>query len=264
MQLKKYSNFRIPCKKDGNDGDSLLWAGLMHLSTQNPHSEFVIPILDSQSPDGRFWRAPSRVCNQSKNSFSRDMAVGLIAAASVEKKSNFKPITKAANKWIKYVQSNGCACPDAEDNRCKMTPAVYWLASYAGISVPWWYVITKFLLIPYLFVASLSAPRGYPRHLIAVMILVLKSLGVANFILDTVAKNLSTSDSLNPFFKYLAHGKSTNVYKMLLNMEMEALSNNQGKVSQWSWERADYEMAHFDSMGWEFDFMHNCLKNLNI
>ena len=258
------SHMGVPCKKNKDDGDSLLWAGLMHFSYEDKNSRFLPGILKSQDETtGAFYRAPSRVPdrnsppNSTKNSFSRDMSVGLLAAVATEVNEKEKKITRAAQKWMNFVAKNkGLTCNDAEDTRGKTTPSVYWIASYVGLKVPLIYRLTRFLLPIYLNLVSISAPKGYPCHLIAVMCMIFQRVVGHSALIQGAINNLHHRETSNLFFEFLS-GKD--ISKKLLLLEKEVIKNNQGKMSQWTWERSDSEMAYLDSMGWDFIF----LKTLN-
>ena len=227
-----------------SDGDSMLWAGLMQAVGD---TRSTLGIKMCQTPDGRLWRAPSRVNNQPQNSFSRDMALGFLLYVQVTGDYAM------ADKWTAYIKSTGGLFPAAEstDTRHIVTPALWWAMSYAGIKVPLGYRLTRFLLRPYNRLELKFTPRGYQTHLKAVMelILVIRD-GKRN---KSFGQLLLNREPNNPFFMWLAGKDALAIAK---NTELKAIVNaNPGAGTQWAWQRADSEEAWRDSMGWDFLFI---------
>lgn len=251
----------IPCKGHQEDGDSLLWAGLLKASGM----EFDDAILSS-SFDGQFFRSPLRADKARSglselNSFSRDMATGLTLAASSDTGS--LRILSAYEQWVDFISKNRCiACKG--DARCIMTPAVFWMASYAGAdNVPAAYDVTRWLLKPYLLLTSSINPKGYQLHLVGVTIFTMVfhygSRKKLSFLLKLAAKMLHKRQPNNPFFAWLA-GKNAEAEAVLSNIKQYIAQNSQGRRHQWAWERDDAEEAWKNSCGWDIMFMDNLLK----
>lgn len=246
--------YGMPIKWDGDDGDSMLWAGLM---VSVGYKEPIEGIKMCQTPDGRLWRSPNRVNNQPSNSFSRDMALGFILYFQATQDHEM------ADKWIAYILKEGALFPanESTDNRHMISPALWWLMSYAGMKVPLKYRYTRFLFNPYNKLELLFTARGYQRHLKAVSALILaKSNGKR----DTFyGKFLIEADPQNPFFQWLAGEHSTRNYAYLNSKFELEWSSSPGSGRQWAWERSDDEDAYKNAMGQEFDFIRGLSNLLN-
>jgi hypothetical protein len=239
----------MPCKANKNDGDSMLWAGLLHAANAGDYSE---AISLCQSGDGRLWRAPSRVAKQTENSFSRDMAVGFLLAwararyygSIVEGKS----LSFVGRKWANYLQKTNKLCPDSTDSRHIITPAIWWMIAFlAPDKVPFFYRHTKFLLPIVAAIESYFAPAGYPSHLKA-------CIGFFMFLVTNKKPSLIgwilfKKDSKNPFFQWLA------------NKPVIVPRGEPGRGHQWAWERDSAEQAWLDSCGHDYIFI-NRLKEI--
>ncbi len=242
----------MPIKGTGDTGDSMLWAGLMSAVGDRGAME---GIKKCQSPDGRLWRCVDRVNNNPQNSFSRDMSLGFILYFAKTKDHEM------ADKWISYIRKTGSLFPAEEstDTRHLMTPAVWWLMSYAGMRVPLHWRLTRFLLKPWQRIEMPWSPKGFPTHL----------QGVAQFILaissgkrdKAAGAILSTKEPNNAFFAWLA-GEDDRAIS--INNTLRAMhAASPGDGSQWCWERTDSEEAWRDSMGWDFAFI-DFLVTLNV
>lgn len=247
----------IACKSrpDGSsdDGDSLLWAGLSCFSGEESQCAAV---KLSQGPDGRMWRAPSRVGKEVINSFSRDMMLGFMAYLVHTKD------TAAATAWIEYVDAHSSLlCPLASDNRCHPLDAGWGL-----IGAVWYYL--NLPLTPRM-IGGLSSPQsiavdveaavnppGFTLHLVGIEILLKRTLGRGNPVINKAADRLHSRQPQNPFFCYLALGAGDTCVNQLLS---QVPTTAPGERSQWSFERADEEKAYVDSMGWEFITLSNLL-----
>lgn len=252
----------MPCKGHQEDGDSLLWAGLLNASGMDLED----PILRSSFRD-QFFRSPLRADNAKNgvkelNSFSRDMATGLTLAAASDK-APFR-VLDAYESWIRFVIKNKCiACKDS-DGRCIMTPAVFWLASYAGAgSVQLGYELTRFLVKLYLLIASIVNPKGYTLHLVGVSMLTMvyhygsrKKMPIS---LKLAALFLHKRQPKNAFFAWLA-GKDDKAKAIVDDVSQYVAANGQGRRHQWAWERDDAEEAWKNSCGWDIIFIENLLK----
>jgi len=235
------------------DGDSMLWAGLMvAVGDKRP----IEGVKLCQTPDGRMWRAPSRVNNQPQNSFSRDMALGFILY--VQATGDYA----MANRWVEYVKKTGGMFPanESTDTRHIVTPSIWWAMSYAGIKVPLQWRLSRFLLRPYnRFQANLT-PKGYPTHLVAVIGLI---LAIHNSETDKkLGKKLLIKEPLNPFFMWLAGIVPGAIIQN--STFKHAHSLNPGNGTQWAWERTDSEQAWKDSIEWDFLFIEMlCRKQIS-
>jgi len=235
-----------------SDGDSMLWSGLMQAVGD---SRSTLGIKMSQTPDGRMWRAPSRVNNQPWNSFSRDMALGFIlyVQASGDK--------EMADKWTAYIRRTKGLFPAIEstDTRHVATPPLWWTMSYIGMKVPLRYRITRPLLSYYNKLEFLFTPKGFQTHLKAVTALI---MAIQTGKRDVgFGKKLLAREPNNPFFMWLA-GKTDEALALSRSLKKQ-YEASPGRGTQWSWQRTDSENAWKDSMEWDFLFIEK-LCNLPI
>ena len=235
----------FPIKGNGDDGDSMLWAGLL-IASGNDIAK--VAVKKCQSEDGRIWRSPARVHNNPQNSFSRDMSLGVLLY--IQDSGDME----MADRWVSYIKKTGGLFPASEstDTRHIVTPTLWWLMSYVGIKVPLIYRLTRFLYKPYTKFEFMFTPRGYETHLKAVGELI---LAIAHKKRDVeFGQKLAERERFNPFFAWLA-GKDKDFILDLVDSAKEFIapySNGDGTygvANQWSWERSDKEMAQCDSMG---------------
>lgn len=255
----------LPCKGHKEDGDSLLWGGLMYASGEN----VVRGILRSQSSSGQFYRSPLRRISADQstpqiNSFSRDMATGLCLAAAKAKYENNEDMLRAYQKWIDFTLKNKCkACLDDTDGRCIMTPGVYWFAADAGVKVPMIFKLTKFLNSAYLYLAAKTNDTGYVLHLVGVSLMFYVALrggrNKLSFLQRKACEVLAKRQPLNPFFCWLA-GQNDKAAALTMTYKSHVLTKGQGRMHQWAWERDDKEEAWKDSCGHDIVFMENLLS----
>lgn len=234
----------MPVKGNGDDGDSLLWAGLL---TAVGDPQFIPAIKNCQSADGRLWRHPSRVRIDTENTFSRDMALGFILYFQATQDHAM------ADAWINYIRGTGYLFPPKQstDNRHIVTPALWWLMSYAGMNVPTWWRITRWLYRPYNYLETLVTPRGFQSHLKAVAALIMSIHdGKRN---KRLGQLLFKREPNNAFFAWLA-GDNHKAVRLKVALAWRS-KNYSGDGSQWCWERTDSENAWKDSMGWDFKFI---------
>lgn len=237
----------IACKAQmGGDGDSVLWAGLLCLSGETAQCEAV---KRSQSKDGRFWRSPSRVGLDRENSFSRDMALGVLAYALKTKDA------KGLDDYASYIKRTGALCPDATDDRCFPTPLLLWS----------WNRVAKYIGIPgdypgdamdaTLLSMAIKEPLGFRMHLVATHILLRRYMHQDTIVLAAAADELSKRQPDNAYFYYLSRGlvKGMRRYVQLVPEQAPLYR------TQWSFERVDTDRAWEQSMGWEWVFLGNIM-----
>jgi hypothetical protein len=258
--IKREFKNGILCKADGDDGDALLFAALRFVSGSHQYTDDLDAIKSCQDETGRFWRSPSRKGIDKVNSFSRDMALGVIIMAAGTIGSSFDA---SFIKWCRYLNKKGKLCPDATDSRGRITPAIWWLIACVNSKMaPSHYSLTRFLLKPYLWISAATAPAGYQRHLVAVMLFVLiliqENRGCVG-LTHAIAGELVDKEINNPFFQWL-RGNDEDARLILKSIESK-VENNPGRGTQWAWERTDSEEAWKDSCGHDLDFMRNLLLN---
>ncbi len=104
--------------------------------------------------------------------------------------------------------------------------------------------------------------KGFPLHLIATEIFLLRLMEKNDPQLNLSAAQLVQRQPENPFFLYLRDGPTAQVLNKTLNMCPENQEEiNRSRKSQWSWERADADLAYKDSMLWDCIFMAKLFAN---
>ena len=243
-------------KADCDDGDSALFAGLVCLAGMDDGCRTV---EDSQDDEGRFWRSPRRKGGNlgRHNSFSRDMALGVLAYLVAESDK------QAAIDWWAWIWANRpCGlkigskclvygwpryCRDDTDNRCLITPtmlgAMYRVWVYLGLKPP--ALMAKNKRAPIL----RPTRTGYPLHLYGVHELIKQKMGYPRNV--KAINHMLKLDSTNIFFIYLMQGKS-----LSFDYYYEDYCRGYaGDRSQWAWERDSKQRAWYDSMGWDCLFI---------
>lgn len=245
-------------KADCDDGDSVLFAGLLCLAQIEAG---CLTVKASQGEDGRWWRSPRRNPDNigKDNSFSRDMALGVLAYLTATKDRD------AANNWWHWIENNRpciakigveCIvygipryCTDDTDNRCSITPmmfaTMYRVWKYLDLQPP--KAMSRFRDSPIL----KPKRKGYPLHLFAVHEYIRQRQG--NMPNKEVTNFLMSQDSSNPFFVWLYQGRTTH-FKKLVDLYC---AGHEGDRDQWSWERDTLERAWYDSMVWDCLFIRN-------
>lgn len=237
-------------------GDALLWSGILCSLDSVKFIANCESVEDSQGPDGRMWRHPSRVGKDQVNSFSRDMAMGLLLYAQVT-----KDVTSLQN-WVDYVVAEGQACPDAVDNRCSMSTVIWSLAKIAAPSVDLHgkKVLAPKQVLAILYAAAVGGESGYPLHLIAQQLILLKRAGEGNALLwEETAKALYKRDPSNALFAYLA-GRPDSATLLMLEQMPTSRPAGGSLATEWSFEREGSQRAWERSMGWEYVWLFQLMK----
>jgi len=244
-------------KQDCDDGDSTLFAGLVCLSGEEIG---CLTVKDSQSADGRWWRSPRRNPGNigKHNSFSRDMALGVLAYLVKTKDQ------EAAVQWKSWIDKNrpclisffGCRlrglhryCKDDDDKRCTITPAMFQMMYYT-----WKYIgLEPTTNMKRHSGTPLVKPsqKGYAMHLYGVQEYLRQIMGRGK---KEAAIELVERERTNPFFMYLYQGKTDAVKARVLEVCPTTTDHLQ---TQWAWERRTAKKAWEKSMMWDCLFMAN-------
>lgn len=234
----------VPSKENCDIGDSLLYSGILCLSGQLLGCEAV---KRSQGRDGRVWRAPQRVDADGQDSFSRDMALGGLAYLVASKDTYF------ASRWMSWIRHhNKKLCADASDNRCDFSPGLWNLFKevwrYIGLQPSdemYGDIINDEFMLP---LQTWVSDTGYPLHLHAVNLLLRSKISQFHYFGDVAARMLVNRQPQNPFFAFVANGKTTEVATRILE---QCPVERPAARRQWYIERdtADAEWRH--SMGWD-------------
>lgn len=238
-------------------GDAALFNGLMCLSGDELACEAV---RRSQGSDGRMWRAELRVASDAVNSFSRDMALGVLAYL-VETRD-----VGLAQRWMAWIKENDLRlCRESSDNRCLITPPVWtlfrdvWL--YLGLTPTEEMSSRSSLWIDSTFVTLMQAqfaPLGFELHLTAVSLLLRKKMGQRSETLQSLAGALVARQPRNPFFVYLNEGVSFRTVQLTSQWCPEQPPQYK---SEWSFERNSNQRPWLRSMGWECVMLINLMES---
>jgi len=242
-------------KADCDDGDSVIFAGLLCLAGVE---DGCLTVRDSQDDDGRFWRSPRRNPGNigKNNSFSRDQALGVLAYLAKTKDVD------AANRWIHWIDKNRpciitmfgkCKyyglhryCKDDDDSRCTITPTMFQMMYYVwkDLGLEPYKTMNTYKNTPLLS----PAKKGYQIHLYAVQEFIKQKMDRGD---DRAVKKILEKEPTNPFYMYLAEGKSSAV----IERYNELCPTGDHPKKQWAWERLAEEQAWKKSMVWDCIFM---------
>ncbi len=259
----------VAAKENCDVGDGLLFNGILCLSGE---LFACAAVKNSQSPDGRVWRAPIRVGYENPDSFSRDMALGALAYIVATGDGVF------AQNWLQWIQThNGRLCLLASDNRCDFTPGLWDLFgqvwSHIGLTPSPEMSADLFDDSIVQVLQARVAPVGYSLHLVAVDLLIRKSFfgveknkhykGNSGVLLHNnkdsfeymAADILAERQPMNPFYLFLRDGPTPQVRALT-----HALCPTQAPElrKQWFLERDTSEQAWKEAMGWD------CVALLNL
>jgi hypothetical protein len=248
----------LPSKQDCDDGDITLFAGLLCAAGIDLGCQTV---RLAQDDTGRFWRSPRRVGQAQPNSFSRDMALGVLLYLTQSRDQ------LAAEAWLDWIDaharcqiqgSTGCVlktyhlCDDADDGRCLMTPGLWAQMGRVWQTMDWplhpqmeqWGRIGESTMVD----DARSVGLGYQLHLKAVTAFLYRQLEVAGTLVDDVVQVLVERQPDNPFFRWLRWGNSPELAARLMSL---CPANAPVAKFQWAWERETSERAWEDSMLWD-------------
>lgn len=239
-----------------SDGDSMLFMGLLCLSGETSQCD-AIPY--AQDDDGRMWRAPSKK-SWPKGSFSRDMLLGVLSYLYKTKD------THLARQLLSFIENNNYKlCDETVDDRCNFHPLVYRMVwgiigrvwDHIGLNKNAWMIQADLGDDTLINGGSNFAPEGFTLHLMGVEILLRQKLNTNTTSLIRAARALANRQSANPFFEYLAHGKTRRAAELTMT---QCLFEKPIIANQWAWQRDQNEEAWKHSMGWDCIFMVNLLS----
>lgn len=238
-----------------DSGDSLLWAGL--LCAAGDKVQCSAANASQNSSTGQIFRNPggSREFNDS----SRDMFLGFLLYVSTTKNQS------AANKILSYIEANNeKLCTNASDNRCNVSSV-----TYSGLWGTMQKVWRHIGLIPndkmnrgnigddtLINAESQFTSEGYPLHLVGVELFLRQLTNAYSSSLENAANTLVSREPYNPFFEYIAKGKTQRAAQLTLDKCPSILNHTR---KQWAWQRTESEQAWRQSKGWDCLFMINLL-----
>ena len=232
-------------------GDAVLFNGLLCSSgTQRA----CLAVKKSQGDDGRWYRSEFHKNIDTENSFSRDMAKGVILYLITT-----KDVT-AAEKWLNYINKTGRLCNDDTDGRCSMTGTTASLIYYAwkelGLEPPEFTIESAKMDDFNMMFSARYSKVGYNLHLVGVNAYIQIILNRLNRYYDVRAiEIIHERQKNNPFFQYLYEGSTDRVVESTLNWCTGEEPENK---DQWSFERDESSDAKMHSMG------HDCIFLLQL
>jgi hypothetical protein len=251
-----------PSKESCKNGDSTLFNGLLCLSEPGTEDPFKACESVKQSVDsnGRIWRAPSRVGIEGEDTASRDQFLGVMAYLVKTKDVELR------KRIYNYLSSHSFQlCPTASDNRCQLTPAMLGLFHFV-----WKSVDNSKIPLPLLagnigddsalMVSAEAAPLGYQLHLVAIQLFIRQKANAYSDKAHMASITVLRRQPQNPFFYYLQNGPSDKLGELVIASVEPNTKVPAGNADQWTWERDTKEKAQQDSMGWEYQFILNLLK----
>lgn len=285
----QYSELTNRCAQ----GDVTLFAGLGCLAATLSQDEQTIrdrcgDVEKAQGTDGRWWRGPTRVGDEDFNTFSRDMSRGalafLIARGYVEQDQGARASARdAATHWLQWIMNEGqgrmCLKTRDGNNLCDITLGVHSLFYYVyqslkvlpspdnrerrvggliddirrSVDYPW-------MFLP---IESAFAPLGYPAHLKAASILILRSADprfIAPYkeMLDGSAETLYLREPENPLFEFLARGITPVAFETVMKRCPGTRPHPENPHRDFQWQRDVEDRA------WERSDGHDCVFMLNL
>lgn len=273
-----------------DQGDVISWAGYTclasHLAGDDQNkTKRCRDVSLAQGTNGRWWRGQSRIENQNKNSFSRDMSLGVMSFLITQGLLSDDPLTKSkttdqALAWLEYLehQGNGYRMCDDDvglDNRCSLVSntgkTLYKIFDKLGIinaANKDYKFVKKFSgkqKFNNWYLELLVTPVDYQLHLKSQEIFFKYIIGLNS---DTefkkFTKKIYQKDPLNPWYEFLHLGPTDKWVNRILEVcPAQRLNSNQWVIwhsgdGDWAWQRDSKERA------WEIANGHDCVFLLNL
>lgn len=242
--------------KSLDSGDSMLWGGLL-CSSGGEVAQCTATVL-SQTSNGQLFRNPG--LSRGKNDSSRDMLLGFLCYLTASRNHT------AAKRLIKYLRDNDYKlCDNATDNRCnvgRIQHTAIWgtmkrVWSHIGLA-PTWEMEQGDLQgdESIIKLQSKFSAEGFPLHLVGVELMLRQATNSYSNKLAEAADALRSRQPDNPFFEYIAKGKTRRAAQLVLDKCPTTLNHIR---KQWAWQRAESEKAWLQSKGWDCIYMANLL-----
>jgi hypothetical protein len=177
----------------GSAHDAALFDGLLCYAGIEESYE---AIKASQDADGRFWRAPRWVGHIEESTFSRDMALGVLACILARRD------THMALRWQTYIESIGNRLCPPNQGHCSISP-ILWSVFYfvwKAIGLPPSGVMRGYHTAETTMAAIAATQKGFRLHLTAVEAMILESAGEEK---TTTTHVIYDKRSDNPFYAWL-------------------------------------------------------------
>lgn len=247
-------------------GDMTIFSGMGCLAGEKERCEDV---RKAQGPDGRWWRSPGLVGDDSKpDTFSRDQARGALAYLVATKD------VEAAKKWQAYIESNNgkmCNIANKTNNRCTITPGssrlfrAVWL--YLGLTPAKWMKKTQWWAPIYDPIQAMLQPDNFPMHLSAlyswVRLEIERRGGPETDRVDKkVIKIITRREPGNPYFKMLRDGPTQEVADLILQKCPDV--KPAAERTDWAWQRSHKLKKGETEYVWEHASGHDCIFIINM
>lgn len=228
-----------------NTDNSVLWSGLLCASGSKIDCEYV---ARSQSKDGRWWRYPSHA--DSKNSFSRDMALGVMLYLVTTKDKS------RANSWLSWIRRHDLKlCTDATDDRCLITPNLWnamWY-TWKGINLnPTQNMELAHVVEDSWLTQEAKRVDGFRLHLVVIQAWIRALTGRWNQDAKNASRNAYSRFQSNAFFALVAGAASQETARLTLS---RCTGERPNVRADWMWQRTE----NVASMGWDCIFIANLL-----
>jgi hypothetical protein len=175
--------------------------------------------------------------------------------------------TDGATRMYNYLKNhNYQLCPTASDNRCDVSPIPYiagWGTMgqlFKHLGLPETSEMTNAQIFGVdqasINLESDFAAEGFPLHLVAVELRLRQLTNNFTSALQQAANNVLQRQPNNPFYEYVAHGKTTRAAQLALD---KCPHNKPAHADQWAWQRDETEQAWLESCGWDCIFVMNLL-----
>lgn len=238
----------------GNDGDVMAYAGMLALSGEEIG---LSTAKRSQGPDGKIWRSPMRVDVPAADSNSRDQMIGFMAYLVASKD------VEAAKMFQKYLENNKWKLGnDATDNRETLTPAAYGLMGYVwkylGLPVNW---KMRLCMGPIYYtgqyLSAVFSPVSYQTELVGDCTLIIQKMNMDNMLNKHIARVLVRRDEQNAFYQYLVGN-----YDVAIELALEQMPDKCPESAYiWSFEPETSSNQYVYSMGWDYIFLMNLIRD---
>lgn len=247
-------------------GDMTIFSGMACLAGETARCDEV---RRAQGPDGRWWRSPELVGDDTKpDTFSRDQARGALAYLVATKD------VAAAKKWQAYIESNNgkmCNIENKTNNRCTITPGssrlfrAVWL--YLGLTPAKWMKKTQWWAPLYDPLQALIQPADFPMHLSAlyswIRLEIERRGGIQTDKVDRkVIKILARREPGNPYFRLLRDGPTQEVADIILKKCPD--TKPIAERLDWAWQRSQKLRKKETQYIWERASGHDCIYIINV
>jgi len=240
--------------KGCDTGDAALFNGLLCSSGTQKACAGVANAQNKST--GQWFRSEFYKDNSTENSFSKDMAKGVLLYLLTTKD------TESAELWLKYIHKTKRLCTDDDDKRCSIVPTTWALFNYVWSKLGLEKTQNMKAGIIGNSVANLmsakTSPLGYQLHLVGVSLYIKILTGNMQSNDYKAIEVLVKRQPDNPFFLFLSEGSSKKVIDKTLEW---CTADAPREREQWSFERDTSQEAYINKMGHDCIFLLQNLLN---